>query len=191
MTSLLLLFSGGAMLVLKSALVPAKAFLAPILIERAWLEGIQAGEPVKPWSWLDSEAVAKVSFEGHDASFVVLRGVSGQVLAFAPGWHEQSASIGEGVSIISAHRDTHFKVLEHVKRGDLITAQNIKGQEFDYMVKEIFVTETPELIFPKGENAIYLVTCYPFGDWGKNPQQRYIVKAVLNKEPSNDALAHK
>lgn len=151
-------------------------------MEYAWQQGMHSGAPVKPWSWLDSEAVAKVSFGGHDVSFVVLRGVSGQVLAFAPGWHEQSAVLGQGATIISAHRDTHFKVLEHLKRGDEINAQNIKGQKFKYIINEIFVTDTPELIFPKDENALYLVTCYPFGDWGKNPQQRYIVKASLQQK---------
>jgi sortase A len=161
-------------------IVPVKAYVAPYLLNYAWEETLKQQKSIKPWPWLDSEPVAKISFESYDTDFVILRGVSGQVLAFAPGWHDDSAVIGQGSALISAHRDTHFEILQYLQVGDVVKVQNLKGMQSQYKVIDMFIAETPQLNINPDENALYFVTCYPFDMLSKNPQQRYIVKALVD-----------
>src|SRR5665648_222137 len=99
----------GVGLIGKGATIYAKAILAQILLERAFERSLAAGEPVKPWSWADTWPVARIEVPRIGASAIVLKGGSGQALAFGPGLLDGTPAPGEaGSSVIAAHRDTHF-----------------------------------------------------------------------------------
>src|ERR1700758_2853371 len=40
--------------------IHAKALLAQVLLERAFSASLASGEPVKPWSWVDTWPVARI-----------------------------------------------------------------------------------------------------------------------------------
>ncbi len=105
-----LLALAGLALAAQAAWMPVKAALAQVLLERAFARALADGRPARPWPWADTEPVARLTLAGR--SFVVLRGGSGQALAFGPGHLDGTPEAGEpGTAVIAAHRDTQFAVL--------------------------------------------------------------------------------
>lgn len=175
------LLGGGLLLFIHSMIIPAKAYLSVHLMNHAWQRTLDGHINAKPWPWMDSHAIARIHFDKEDKSFIVMQGTSGEVLAFAPGWHEQTARPGEkGATVLSAHRDTHFKLLKNIETGDHFKLQTPNGKWQSYEVSQRFITNKPQLSLPadQNESVIYLTTCYPFGDIGSRTTKRYIVEAV-------------
>ena len=71
----LILFGDGAY-------IHAKAWLAQVLLARAFDRSVANGMAVKPWSWADTWPVARIEVKRIGASAIVLEGTSGQALAF-------------------------------------------------------------------------------------------------------------
>ncbi|MGB9142469.1 MAG: sortase, partial [Aestuariivirga sp.] len=112
----------------QSAWIFAKAQLAQVLLERAFSQSMASGEPVKAWGWADTWPVARLEISRLQASTIVLRGGSGEALAFGPALLDETARIGEpGTAVIAAHRDTHFAFLRDAAVGDLITITRNDG----------------------------------------------------------------
>jgi LPXTG-site transpeptidase (sortase) family protein len=84
----------------------------------------------------------------------------------------------EGNVAIAAHRDSYFRVLEHVVVGDVLVLESLAGPR-PYRVTELSIVEPDDLtpLDELGVSAVTLVTCYPFYFVGSAPQ-RYIVRAV-------------
>jgi len=90
-----------------------------------------------------------------------------------------TARIGEDGNIgIAGHRDGFFRGLKDVARGDRIELVTLDGMN-SYVVETIWIVEPDavEVLAPTEDEAITLVTCYPFYYVGSAPQ-RYIVRAV-------------
>ena len=112
---------------------------------------------------------------------IVLAGVSGRTLAFGPGWAEQSAAPGTpGRSLLAGHRDTHFRFLSELKRGDRLTLQAPDGVSLRYRVVDLSVIDERDggLMNPRGEDELLLVTCYPFDNPVPGGNLRYLVRAA-------------
>lgn len=181
------LFAVGIALTGYGLITPAKAWLSVKLLDRAWQRVLDGEDNVRPWPWMDSEPVARLSFSkaaattnGTLPSFVVMRGVSGSILAFAPGWHEQTALPGErGTTLISAHRDTHFSMLQDISRFDRLLMEDSQGREQAYEVSDLVVTGEPMLHLKTGSGPprLLLVTCYPLDTWRPDSRQHLVVVA--------------
>ena len=92
----------GTILFGDGAYIHAKAWLAQVLLERAFAQSIATGQPTKPWSWADTWPVARIEVKRIGASAIVLEGTSGQALAFGPGHIHQTVDAGErGVAVLS------------------------------------------------------------------------------------------
>jgi sortase A len=182
------LLAGGILLIAHSLMVPAKAFLSPILLERAWENTLKGRRNVRPWPWMDGTVIAKIRFPEKDRTFVVLDGSSGTALAFAPGWHNRTARPGDpGTTVISAHRDTHFRLLQNLDRGDEIRLQDSSGKWHEYTVSDYFVTDRPEMGIAADSdlNTLVLVTCYPFDALAAGGQQRFVMIASEKTDTSS------
>ncbi|MET0067950.1 MAG: class GN sortase [Candidatus Thiodiazotropha sp.] len=184
-----LLLSGG-LLTGQGLMIEAKAWLAQGLIARAWVRTLAGERQVVPWPWADTWPVARIGFPGHDLSLLVLKGDQGNSLAFGPGWSEVTARPGEaGLSVISGHRDTHFRVLKDLQPGEIVTLQTIEGVMFFYRVMETAVVdESLGLQWPldalaAGDGALLLITCYPFDGWVPGGPLRYLVRAERLNRP--------
>ena len=168
-------YLGGA------AYIHAKALLAQVLIEHAWIANLAKGETLaRPWSWADTVPVARLEFVRQRKSMIVLDGDSGRVLAFGPGHRRGSAPPGgRGNSVISAHRDTHFAVLQKLGVGDLIRVENVEGKTSDYRVDRLDVTDENDLSVTEqhGIDELTLVTCWPFDAVTPGGPHRYVVTA--------------
>lgn len=155
----------GLLLVLDALYLPAKALLAQQLLTRAWENSQLSGMASRPWPWADTHALAKLSFPRLNGHHIVLAGSSGRTLAFAPGHLTGTALPGEsGHIIISAHRDSHFSILEKLQMGDRITLQALNGEVTTYKINQIRVIDSryEKLMFTPNIHRLTLITCYPF-----------------------------
>ena len=179
---LLLLVLAGLQQLAGAGLIKAKAWLAPVLIERAWDESLlNSGEPVKPWPWADTWPVARLRVPAEDVDLPVLAGDSGNALAFAPGHTLTSARLGSsGLAVIGGHRDTHFEFLRHLRPGVRLQLQLPDGSWRDYRVDNTAVADTRIQSLRRDEHReiLLLVTCYPFDALLANGPLRYVVAAL-------------
>lgn len=171
----------GAILFGDGAYIHAKAWLAQLLLERAFDRSVATGQPVKPWSWADTWPVARIEVKRIGASAIVLEGTSGQALAFGPGHLHQTVDAGErGVAIYAAHRDTHFHFLRNVAVGDVIDVTRSDGQRFRYRADSSAVVRFDASGLDAAAEGFELVlaTCWPFDAVTSGPE-RYILHATL------------
>ncbi len=159
----------------------AKALVAQVLLHRAWMQTQASGAAVKPWPWADTAPVARLVAPAQDVDLLVLAGATGRTLAFGPGHHDGSAMPGQpGNTVISAHRDTHFRFLRALAIDDALIVELPAGQRFHYRVRETFVADQRDLKLPRlpAEPTLTLVTCYPFDAVSPRGPLRYVVVAT-------------
>jgi len=170
----LILFGDGAY-------IHAKAWLAQVLLERAFDRSVATGELIKPWSWADTWPVARIEVKRIGASAIVLDGTSGQALAFGTGHIERTVDAGErGVAVYAAHRDTHFRFLRKIAIGDVIEITRRDGKHFRYRADSSAVVRFDASgIDPATEDfELVLATCWPFDAVTSGPE-RYVLHGVL------------
>jgi len=166
----------------QGAYIPAKAWAAQELMQRAWRK---AGEGVRkpaPWPWADTWPVARLSARGGDIELIVLEGGSGRTLAFGPGHLSISALPGQnGNSIIAGHRDTHFQFLQYLRKGESIQVEMPDGRNHLYQVTAIDVVDSRRgsLVLDTDTPMLTLVTCYPFNAIEAGGPMRYILSASM------------
>jgi sortase A len=164
-----------------AAVIKAKAWLAPVLVERAWETTLLgAGTSVKPWPWADTWPVARLQVPNQDVDLMVLAGDSGNALAFGPGHATASALPGkDGLVVIGGHRDTHFAFLEELTLGAEIRLQDASGATLTYVVEDTVVIDASRQALVQNSNAagLILVTCYPFDALSAAGSMRYVVSA--------------
>jgi sortase A len=172
-----LLVLAGLGLSAQAAWVPVKAALAQALLEWAFARTLSQGRPVKPWPWADTEPVARLAVAGR--SFVVLRGGSGQALAFGPGQLDGTPEAGApGTTIFAAHRDTQFAVLGRLAPGDPVAVTRRDGRLVRFRVTGLRVAPWDASgIDPRAPGRrLALVTCWPLVALRSGPL-RLIVEA--------------
>ena len=103
-----------------------------------------------------------------------LRGAVGHI----PG----TALPGErGNAGFAAHRDTFFRPLQGVRKGDEVIVTTPRGvYRYSVTGTRVVEPENVSVLDPTKETALTLVTCYPFDYIGSAPQ-RFIVRASLLK----------
>ena len=166
----------------QGAYIPAKAWFAQELMQRAWNKAEDVEQAPPPWPWADTHPVARLSAKGGDIELIVLEGGSGRTLAFGPGHLSISALPGErGNSIIAGHRDTHFLFLQYLQRGETIQVELPDGRKHLYQVTEIDVVDSRRgsLVLDTDTPTLSLVTCYPFNALEAGGPMRYVVSAQM------------
>jgi len=169
----------GLGLVGQSLWIPLKAELAQWLLQRAWAQTQVSGQRVKPWPWADHYPVARLLWNEQGIDQIVLAGDSGNVLAFAPGENLTARGIEHAARIISGHRDTHFRFLQRVERGELFTLEGEQDRR-RYRVSDIRVVDADRVSIDPSDapDTLLLVTCYPFDALTAGGSLRYVVSAV-------------
>jgi sortase A len=144
--------------------IKAKAVLAQYLLRQAWQQTLRTGAPVKAWPWADTWPVARLRIKRLGVDAIVLEGQSGAVLAFGPGLLATGAAPNAaGNCVLAGHRDTSFRFLAHIKKGDILSLQGRDGKESAYKIVSTAVVRYDHLFL--GQSArpwLTLITCYPF-----------------------------
>jgi sortase A len=179
-----LILGAGACLTGRAAYLDAKAKLAAVLIRRAWDQSAHSGEPRAPWPWADTHPVARLRIPRLDYDEIVLDAATPRTLAFGPALLLSGAGLGKpGNIVLAGHRTSWFLPLEAIAEGDTIRIEWFDAhrgglRERAYAVNLIRVVDPHDvtLLAPTSEDALTLVTCYPFGRSPHSPQ-RFMVRA--------------
>jgi len=166
----------------QGAYIPAKAWLAQELMQRAWQKAEAGNQQTPPWPWADTWPIARLSAKDGDIELIVLEGGSTRTLAFGPGHLGISVLPGEtGNSIIAGHRDTHFQFLQFMTLGESIQFEMPDGRSHLYQVSSIDVVDSRRgsLLLDSDEPTLTLVTCYPFNALDAGGPMRYVVSARM------------
>lgn len=130
----------------------------------------QAGDPC---AWLTIEKA------GIDS--IVLLGDTKSNLARAPVMHSGTGCL----TLLSAHRDKHFRKLGRLQAGDTIELESTAGtcQSYRVAASEVVSPDEAEKLIAAQTNSerMLLMTCYPFEFIGPAPQ-RYLLWADKNGE---------
>lgn len=186
-----LIFLGGATLTARALYMHAKAELAGILIRKAWEQSLQSGESHAPWPWADTHPIARLRIPRLGYDEIVLEGATPRTLAFGPARLFSGARLGEsGNLVLAGHRTSWFRPLETVTSGDIIEVEwfhpHVGGlHQRTYTVDAIHIVEPQDvtLLAPTSDDALTLITCYPFG-YGPRSPQRFIVRALPQAKES-------
>jgi len=164
------------------AYIPAKAWVAQEMMQKAWGRARRGADQPAPWPWADTWPVAKLSAQRGAVELIVLAGGSGRTLAFGPGHLSASAMPGDdGTAVIAGHRDTHFSFLKEMHIGETLLFEMSDGRSHLYRVTSIDVVDArrASIVLDTEQPMLSLVTCYPFdGELAGGPM-RYVVSAEM------------
>jgi len=126
---------------------------------------------------LPQGARARLSCKRLGKALFVLPDVEGNLLK-GPVWLNGTAEAGMGNSILAAHRDTHFRFLKDIRKGDIFRLETAsKTLNYRVIATKVVNPEDIQLLEPQPSSVLTLVTCYPFYYIGSAPQ-RFIVRAA-------------
>lgn len=183
----LLLMAAGAVLLFQGARVYIESRLGQSEASREF--GTAPALPPQPQRRAprirprDGEAIAKLTIPRLDTELYVVEGDDAADLRRGPGHLPGTAMPGDdGNCVIAAHRDTHFRVLKDIRKGDDIILQTDRGQ-FLYRVEgtRIVTPANTASLQPTADAELHLITCYPFYYVGSAPR-RFVVWAQLAGE---------
>ncbi len=158
------------------AIIQAKAWLAPILVERAWERALagEEGAALKPWPWADTMPALKLTFPSRGETVLALEGATARAMAFGPVLEDSGET-----PVLFGHRDSHFRFLKDLEAGEAMTVQYRDGHREAYQIAAIAVRHKDSITIPKGRQGDYfaLVTCYPFDAAEAGGPLRYVLLA--------------
>ena len=190
------LTAAGALLLLFAISTGAKSALARDAARSAWaaeearLAVVDArsarGTASRPSA--RGAPIGRLVIPALDLDEVVVEGVEERQLVAGPGHLPGSPHPGElGNSIISAHRDRHFKRLDELSIGDTIVTQTRHQRTVWVVSARRIVTASAPVLRSTQDAQLTLTTCWPVRYLGPAPD-RLIVTAVpaLRAEAAGD-----
>ena len=81
--------------------------------------------------------------------------------------------------MIAGHRDTHFRFIRHLKKGDHIVLENPRNKITTYEVQALLIVDenSHRILQQDAGNRLTLITCYPFDAIRSGGPLRYVVIA--------------
>jgi sortase A len=147
-----------------------RAFDRQLENERASLPDARALTP--------GSLIGRIEIPGAEVRAMIVHGTGDRLLRRAVGHIEGTALPGEPGNVgLAGHRDTFFRGLSHVRKGDRITLRTLEGS-FEYEVDMLRIVGPAdiEVLNASSTPTLTLVTCYPFEYVGSAPR-RFIVHA--------------
>ncbi|PFE92794.1 class D sortase [Bacillus thuringiensis] len=141
------------------------------------------------WSELPAPGskIGELTFKTIDYTVPVVQGTHDTELKSGVGHFAGSSLPGQdGNVVLSGHRNTSFRKLEHLKKGDSIELTTPYGN-FIYEITDFKITNAKDetIIVPTNYETLTLTTCYPFEYIGDAPA-RFVVLTKLLSKPNLD-----
>jgi sortase A len=134
--------------------------------------------PVVDHIVLEGGVIGRIEIGRLGLSAIVVEGDSPSLLRRAVGHVPNTAMPGESGNVaLTAHRDTFFRPLRKIQKGDVVTLATIDGQ-YQYAVESTAIVSpsATEVLQSSGKPELTLITCYPFYYVGPAPS-RFVVRA--------------
>lgn len=125
---------------------------------------------------------------GLDA--IVVEGTDDNALKLGPGHMENTAMPGaDGNSVISGHRDTFFRHIHELEKGDDVLVER-GGRVYKYEVtgKKILDPDDTWVTNPTNEAELTLITCYPTYYIGPAPHRLVVFTKLVGDQPEGAAV---
>jgi sortase A len=122
--------------------------------------------------------IGRIEIPRLKLSAIIMEGDNPRTLRRAVGHMAGSPLPGQvGNVALTGHRDTFFRPLRNIRRGDIIVVTTLQG-EYRYRVMSTKVVGPNDVavLGPSVDKILTLVTCYPFYFVGAAPD-RFIVRA--------------
>ncbi|WP_226619237.1 class D sortase [Cytobacillus firmus] len=129
------------------------------------------------------EEMGVLSIPKISADLPIFHGTDEDELEKGVGHYAGSVLPGEeDNSVLSGHRDTVFRKLGEVVKGDLLVVRTSAG-EFTYKVRKIRIVDADDrtVIVPKPRATLTVTTCYPFNFIGDAPQRYILIGDLVRK----------
>jgi LPXTG-site transpeptidase (sortase) family protein len=190
-------FGLGAVLLIYVASQYASMYAEQKRLAREW-ERQNSVAPIQlasqPGSPAPHDGLIRLSIPKISLDAVVVEGTSRRQLAIAPGHYKDSSFPGEtGNTVITAHRDTFFRHIYELQKGDSIELRR-DGKQFTYEVtgKKVVDPDDMSVVRPSTDARLTLLTCYPTYYIGPAPERLVIfAKLVMNAPQTSSAQAAK
>lgn len=132
-----------------------------------------------------ADGLTKVTIPKINLDAVVVEGTGHRQLLLGPGHMSETPAPGEiGNSVITGHRDTFFRHIYELNKGDQIEVRR-NGKLFTYEVtgKKVVQPEDIWVIKQTKDKQLTLITCYPTYYIGPAPE-RLVVFSKLVEQPA-------
>ena len=134
-------------------------------------------------------SLVRITIPKINLDAIVVEGTSAKELLRGPGHIRSSAYPGDdGNVVISAHRDTFFRHIVELSKGDQIQLQR-DGTTFSYEVtgKKITDPNDVSVIQPTLDARLTLITCYPTYYIGPAPERLVVFARLISPPPADQA----
>jgi sortase A len=135
-----------------------------------------------PASYLTRIVIPRINLDA-----IVVEGTNRQALMRGPGHLEKTAYPGEdGNVVITAHRDTFFRHIYELSKGDAIQVQR-NGATYVYEVqsKKVVDPEDVAVAQPTKDARLTLITCYPTYYLGPAPERLVVISKLVSPAPQS------
>jgi len=150
----------------------------------------QIQQPAPQPAISEGSLIGRIEIPRIDLSAIVLEGIATPTLRLAVGHLPGTPLPGANGNIdLAAHRDTYFRGLKKVQKGDTITLSTVSGAQYKYRVGSINVVSpnNTDILNSSGGPGLNLITCYPFNYIGSAPK-RFVVHADEIRDPAASHL---
>ncbi|MGZ4821807.1 MAG: class D sortase [Terriglobales bacterium] len=130
----------------------------------------------------DDDGLTRLSVPKIDLDSVVVEGTNRQALLLGPGHMKETPAPGEtGNSVITGHRDTFFRHIHELEKGDTVVVQR-DGKTYRYQVvgKKIVAPDDLSVIRPVRDSQLTLITCYPTYYIGPAPKRLVVFSKLVD-----------
>ena len=139
----------------------------------------------------NNDGLTRVVIPKIDLDLIVEEGTNHKALRLGPGHLKNTPAPGEpGNSVISAHRDTFFRHIYELGKGDQIQVRR-DGQTYIFEVtgKKIVDPDDLSVVKNTSDTRLTLITCYPIYYVGPAPQRLIVSAKLVNGTPSKQRAA--
>jgi sortase A len=133
---------------------------------------------------LKDDGLTRVSIPKINLDLIVVEGTNHKALRLGPGHLQNTPLPGDaGNSVISAHRDTFFRHIYELAKGDQIQIRrNGRTYTFAVMGKKIVEPNDMSVVRNSSDTRLTLITCYPTYYIGPAPQRLIVVAKLLDAQ---------
>lgn len=132
----------------------------------------------------EGEMIGDLVIPKLDARLPIYHGTDEDELEKGVGHYAGSVLPGEkDNSVLSGHRDTVFRRLGEVGKGDILIVTSSKG-EFTYKIRKVRIVDADDrtVIVPRSRATLTVTTCYPFRYIGDAPERYILVGDLIDSK---------
>jgi LPXTG-site transpeptidase (sortase) family protein len=133
---------------------------------------------------LVDDGLTRLSIRKINLNAVIVEGTNRKALLRGPGHVKDTPAPGElGNSVVTGHRDTFFRHIYELNKGDLVTVQR-SGKSFTYEVtgKRVVQPTDTSVLEPSPDARLTLITCYPTYFIGPAPERLVVFTKLADTD---------